>query len=261
VGGHFAGAAWGKHDTVVWLISDRMGHVVGSVASACRGRVVSPVQVVWVRGGRLARVGTYAEVTADAEFMDVIGSHVVVEDVNSDGVNDNANGDVKKGSAVSNSAGCSTGSGTKVDPDKAEKASVAVINTAQVERGGLTGTAERRPILSGPHAVTPAAPEWAPLPPAVPLCLSTRHNGTRIMKIRERNALSWALRTCAQGPVTMHHATVTSVTRCMSHCLPQPGTELSVPQHLSTSRQRGCMRSRFHLGLLLDPNSAQIEIS
>lgn len=139
-----------------------MGHVVGSVASACRGRVVSPVQVVWVRGGRLARVGTYAEVTADAEFMEVIGSHVVVEDVNSDGVNDNANGDVKKGSAlssVSNSAGCSTGSGTEVDPDKAEKASGAVINTAEVERGGLTGTAECRPILSDPHAVTPAAPE------------------------------------------------------------------------------------------------------
>lgn len=102
------------------------------------------MQVAWVRDGRLSKVGTYDEVSADAEFMEIIGSHVVAEDVDTENDSDNTNGEVKTEgapSSTSDSASRSTGSGIKADPTKTDKASGAVMNNSKVEKGGLTGMA------------------------------------------------------------------------------------------------------------------------
>lgn len=101
------------------------------------------VQVVWVRDGKLAKVGTYDEMRADDEFMQVIGSHVVAEDVETD-KGDAAH--VGEPSSVGDSGSRSTGSGIKADPVAAGKPAGAMMNAAVVEKRGLTGAA-----ICAPH--------------------------------------------------------------------------------------------------------------
>lgn len=89
-----------------------------------------------MRDGTLAKVGTYDDMRADGNFMEIIGSHVVAEDVDTDST---AKAGEPASTADSGSSG--TGSGIKADPPPEGKADGAVMNAAAVAKGGLTGAA------------------------------------------------------------------------------------------------------------------------
>lgn len=100
------------------------------------------LQVVWVRDGILAKVGTYEDVRDDAGFMEAIGEHVVAEDVDTDD-----NKDAGEPSSATDSGSSGTGSGIKADPSKGAKPAGAVMNSTDVAKGGLTGALPHSNVL------------------------------------------------------------------------------------------------------------------
>ena len=77
--------------------------------------------MVWIVGGRLRKVGTYKELSDDDEFMELVGSQVIAEDLDSNDAEDGEEGEKAEAAAVLPQSGMH-------------------MVTKQVDKKGLTGT-------------------------------------------------------------------------------------------------------------------------